>query len=193
MSHPQSILLMKTSSNKTALFSFFPAPIKNTIPVLKMTLADAYEYITGPTAVSRTHELRSKTDIKEARKFKSEKFDYCTFSGLFSKRSDQALVQHSGLLCLDFDHLKNLEEVRQQLLNDDYFETQLLFVSPSSNGLKWIIEIDISQTTHADYFRAVANYLKQTYNIDVDQSGKDVSRACFLPYDPDCYINPKNL
>lgn len=193
MSHPQSILLMKTSSNKTALFSFFPAPIKNTIPVLKMTLADAYEYITGPTAVSRTRELRSKTDIKEARKFKSEKFDYCTFSGIFSKRSDQALVQHSGLLCLDFDHLKNLEEVRQQLLNDDYFETQLLFVSPSGDGLKWIINIDISKTTHADYFRAVANYLKQTYNIDVDQSGKDVSRACFLPYDPDCYINPKNL
>ena len=193
MSHPQSISLMKTSSNKTALFSFFPAPIKNTIPVLKMTLADAYEYITGPTAVSRTRELRSKTDIKEARKFKSEKFDYCTFSGLFSKRSDQALVQHSGLLFLDFDHLKNLEKVRQQLLNDDYFETQLLFVSPSGDGLKWIIEIDISQTTHADYFRAVANYLKQTYNIDVDQSGKDVSRACFLPYDPDCYINPKNL
>ena len=193
MSHPQSISPMKTSSNKTALFSFFPAPIKNTIPVLKMTLADAYEYITGPTAVSRTRELRSKTDIKETRKFKSEKFDYCTFSGLFSKRSDQALVQHSGLLCLDFDHLKNLEEVRQQLLNDDYFETQLLFISPSGDGLKWIIEIDISQTTHTDYFRAVANYLKQTYNVDVDQSGKDVSRACFLPYDPDCYINPKNL
>ena len=193
MSHQQSISPMKTSSNKTALFSFFPAPIKNTIPVLKMTLADAYEYITGPTAVSRTRELRSKTNIKEARKFKSEKFDYCTFSGLFSKRSDQALVQHSGLLCLDFDHLKNLEEVRQQLLNDDYFETQLLFVSPSGDGLKWIIKIDISQTTHADYFRAVANYLKQTYNIDVDQSGKDICRACFLPYDPDCYINPKNL
>ena len=193
MYHQQSISPMKTSSNKTALFSFFPAPIKNTIPVLKMTLADAYEYITGPTAVSRTRELRSKTDIKEARKFKSEKFDYCTFSGLFSKRSDQALVQHSGLLCLDFDHLKNLEEVRQQLLNDDYFETQLLFVSPSGDGLKWIINIDISKTTHTDYFRAVANYLKQTYNIDVDQSGKDVSRACFLPYDPDCYINPKNL
>ncbi|MBO7529058.1 MAG: virulence protein E [Bacteroidales bacterium] len=184
---------METSSNKTALFSFFPAPIKNTIPVLKMTLADAYEYITGPTAVSRTRELRSKTDIKEARKFKSEKFDYCTFSGIFSKRSDQALVQHSGLLCLDFDHLKNLEEVRQWLLNDDYFETQLLFRSPSGDGLKWIINIDISQTTHADYFRAVANYLKQTYNIDVDQSGKDISRACFLPYDPDCFINPKNL
>ena len=184
---------MKTSSNKTALFSFFPAPIKNTIPVLKMTLADAYEYITGPTAVSRTHELRSKTDIKEARKFKSEKFDYCTFSGLFSKRSDQALVQHSGLLCLDFDHLTNLEEVRQWLLNDDYLETQLLFTSPSGNGLKWIVEIDLTKASHLDYFLGIQNYLKLTYNLEIDPSGKDICRACFLPHDPNCYINPNLL
>jgi hypothetical protein len=27
----------------------------------------------------------------------------------------------------------------------------------------------------------------------VDKSGKDVSRACFLPHDPEAYINPKNL
>ena len=161
--------------------------------MMDVTLIDVYDYIIGPTAVNRTRELRSITDIKEARKYKSRYFDYCTFSGTFDSRSEQALKQHSGLLCLDFDHLKNLEEVRQQLLNDDYFETQLLFVSPSGNGLKWIIEIDLSQTTHADYFRAVANYLKQTYNVDVDKSGKDISRACFLPYDPDCYINPKNL
>jgi hypothetical protein len=28
---------------------------------------------------------------------------------------------------------------------------------------------------------------------DPDKSGSDVSRACFLPYDPDCFINPKYL
>lgn len=154
---------------------------------------DAYNYIVGDDAKLTTATLRQITDAQQARDFKAANFDYCTFSGVFNKRSDKELKQHSGLLCLDFDHLKNLEEVRQQLLNDDYFETQLLFVSPSGNGLKWIIEIDLSQTTHADYFRAVANYLKQTYNVDVDKSGKDISRACFLPYDPDCYINPKNL
>ena len=196
MYHPQSILLMKTSSNNNIVrFSYFPAPIKNTIPSAKITLAEAHTYITGDKAKVFTEQLRiiKDKDPQMARIYKAAHFDYCTFSGIFSKRSDQALVRHSGFLCLDFDHLKNLEEVRQWLLNDDYFETQLLFRSPSGDGLKWIINIDISQTTHADYFRAVANYLKQTYNIDVDQSGKDVSRACFLPYDPDCYINPKNL
>ena len=96
-------------------------------------------------------------------------------------------------MCLDFDHLKNLDALRAQLLEDEYFETQLLFRSPSGDGLKWIINIDLSQTNHSNYFRAVANYLKQTYSVEVDQSGKDVSRACFLPHDPDCFINQNLL
>ena len=137
--------------------------------------------------------LRQIKDVRQARIFKAANFDYCTFSGTFRLRNDKALIEHSGLLCLDFDHLKNWDEIHSKLLSDDFFETQLLFRSPSGDGLKWIIKIDITATCHADYFRAVANYLKQTYNISVDQSGKDISRACFLPHDPNCYINPKNL
>ena len=63
-------------------------------------------------------------------------------------------------------------------------------MSPSSHGLKWVIPIAENRMTHADYFRRVAFYIKQTYGIEVDKSGKDLSRACFLPYDPDAYINP---
>jgi hypothetical protein len=102
-------------------------------------------------------------------------------------------VQHSGLLAVDFDHLPNLKEVRQALLADDYFETQLLFVSPSGDGLKWIIPIDTSQTPHAEYFAAVSYYILQTYSIEVDKSGRDISRACFLPHDPNAFIHPNNL
>ena len=161
--------------------------------MMDVTLVDVYDYIIGPTAVNRTRELRSITDIKEARKYKSRYFDYCTFSGTFDSRSEQALKQHSGLLCLDFDHLKNLEEVRQKLLDDDYLETQLLFISPSGNGLKWIVEIDLTKASHLDYFLGIQNYLKLEYGLEIDPSGKDICRACFLPHDPQCYINPKLL
>ena len=91
---------------------------------------------------------------------------------------------------MDFDHLPNLSEMKNRLLSDEYFDTQLLFVSPSSDGLKWIISIDTGAATHADYFAAIANYIKQTYQIEVDKSGRDISRACFLPHDPQAYINP---
>jgi len=172
------------------LFSFFSSPITNTKPNKNFTLLDAYHYIIGDTAKERTQKLRSFGDAKQSRMFKAANFDYCTFSGTFATRTDKALINHSGLLCIDFDHLQNLDSLRSQLLQDEYFDTQLLFRSPSGDGLKWVIEIDISQTPHADYFRAVANYLFQTYGVEADKSGKDVSRACFLPHDPNCFINP---
>ncbi|MCZ2128837.1 MAG: VirE protein, partial [Bacteroidia bacterium] len=165
------------------LFSFFSSPITNTKPSKNFTLLDAYHYIIGDTAKERTQKLRSFGDAKQSRMFKAANFDYCTFSGTFTSRTDKALINHSGLLCIDFDHLQNLDSLRSQLLQDEYFDTQLLFRSPSGDGLKWVIEIDISQTPHADYFRAVANYLFQTYGVEADKSGKDISRACFLPYD----------
>ncbi len=70
---------------------------------------------------------------------------------------------------------------------------QLLFTSPSGDGLKWIIPIDITTASHTDYFRAISNYVRQTYGIEADKSGKDISRACFLPHDSNAYLNPKYL
>ena len=79
---------------------------------------------------------------------------------------------------------QGVEELRNKLLSDEYFETEMLFTSPSGDGLKWIIPIDLEEVNHQEYFKAVANYIQSTYGLEVDQSGKDISRACFLPYDP---------
>ena len=65
--------------------------------------------------------------------------------------------------------------------------------SPSGDGLKWIIPIDLAEYTHGDYFQAVAAYILQRYSVQIDKSGRDVSRACFLPYDPNAFINPELL
>jgi len=171
-------------------FSFFKAPVRNTIPHKSISLLDAYKYIVGEYAKQRTEKLRAINDPKQARQFKANNFDYCTFSGMFQTRNDKALISHSGLLCLDFDHLQSVDLLRNQLLQDEYFDTQMLFVSPSGDGLKWIIEIDTRKASHSDFFAAVANYILQTYGIAVDNSGRDISRACFLPHDPNTYINP---
>jgi hypothetical protein len=174
-------------------FSFFKAPVRNTIPHKSISLLDAYNYIVGNYAKQRTEKLRNIKDPKQARQYKASTFDYCTFSGMFQTRNDKALISHSGLLCVDFDHLQSVDLFRSQLLQDEYFDTQLLFVSPSGDGLKWIISIDTKQTTHSNYFDAVANYILQTYGVAVDKSGRDISRACFLPHDPQAFINPNNL
>ncbi len=175
-----------------AYCSFFKAPIRNVFPTEKVRLHHVFERITSDKYKSITETFRAIKDPKEARKFKANQFDYVTFSGVFSKRNDESLTEHSSLLTIDFDHLDNLETLKEQLLQDEYFETELLFTSPSGQGLKWIIRIDISEVSHSEYFKAVANYIKEKYNIEVDQSGKDVSRACFLSYDPLAYLHKRH-
>lgn len=185
-------------------FSYFRCPVKNTQPNAEMTILDAYAAIKSNKYKMQTEKLRSilsPLPIMEGsgerllggRKYKAAHFDYVTFSGLFSKRTDAALIQHSGLITLDFDHVSNLQELRDILLRDRYFETELMFVSPSGDGLKWIISIDLKECNHQDWFKAIAAYLKATYQLEVDKSGKDISRACFLPHDPAVYINPVYL
>jgi len=194
-------------------FSFFRAPITNTKPHKAVSLLQIYNAIKGDYYKDRTQKLRAISSLPcgerqggAARQFKASNFDYCTFSGTFTTRNDKALIKHSGLLCLDFDHLQSVEKLRFQLLQDEYFETQLLFRSPSGNGLKWIISISPQSPSspksppsgdlggwgfsHGEYFAAVANYILQTYGVAVDKSGRDISRACFLPHDSEAFINP---
>jgi hypothetical protein len=174
-------------------FSYFKRPVSNIFPEKAVNLVEVYNLLRSGKFRKKTFELRSLDEKDKARNFKAVSFDYVTFSGTFSKRTDKELLEHSGLLTIDFDHIADLPALKRQLLEDEYFETELLFVSPSGDGLKWIIPIDISEVTHQDYFRAVSAYIQQTYQIEIDQSGKDISRACFLPYDPVAHINPKYL
>lgn len=171
-------------------FSFFRGPIHTMVPYAKVNLRNVYEVLTGGYYMYRTEYLRSLKDAKEARRYKASAFDFCTFSGVFNTRKSEGLIKHSGLLCLDFDHVEELEELKSRLLGDTMFETQLLFRSPSGDGLKWVIKIDKCNLSHSEYFSAVANYVKYTYGVEVDRSGRDVCRACFIPYDAEAYINP---
>ena len=182
---------VEPSNWAASLFSFFKAPISNTTPYKSVCLRQVYNAIKGDYYKERTQRLRAITVPRQARKFKAAHFDYCTFSGTFMVRNDQALIKHSGLLCIDFDHLNNVETLFKRLLQDEYFDTQLLFRSPSGDGLKWVIPIDILQAPHDIFFTAVANYIAKTHGIVVVKSGRDLSRACFLPHDPNAYLNPE--
>lgn len=175
------------------VFSYFNKPVTNTIPSRQVSLIEVYHLIKGNDFASCTSTLRNISEPKDARKYKAQNFDYVTFSGSFSKRNDANLQRHSGLLTIDFDHIEDIPSLKASLLSDHYFETELLFVSPSGDGLKWVIPIDLTQAKHQDYFKAVANYVSHTYQLEVDQSGKDISRACFLPHDTDIFINPKYI
>lgn len=183
-------------------FSFFTKPIESKQPAMEFSLADAYNYIRSGVSAQATARLRSLPSTQRPA-FKRSNFDFCTFSGLFQQRKAEKLIRHSYLVCFDFDHLSDVEAVALTLLNDPYFETMLLFRSPSGDGLKWVVSmeqnyayrerffpVETPASYHPLFFYAVQHYLHTTYSLDVDEKCKDVSRACFLPFDPNAYINP---
>ncbi|GAG95640.1 unnamed protein product, partial [marine sediment metagenome] len=70
---------------------------------------------------------------------------YFTWSGTFSKRHKEGLIQHSGLIVLDIDYkgneeiLKDLSGLKKCIAKDEF--TYAVFVSPSGNGLKVVMPI----------------------------------------------------
>lgn len=171
--------------------SFFKRPVSNTVPFKDITLIEVYSYLKSDYAKEQTERLRAITDMFQASRFKAENFDYVTFGGTFTTRRNTDIKFPSDLLCLDFDHVPNVPMYREMLLRDREFSTTLLFTSPSGNGIKWVIPIRTDTHLYEEVFRAVSNYIQSTYGLQPDQKCKDIARACFLPYDPEAYINPK--
>jgi hypothetical protein len=178
------------TSNKY-MMSFFRKPITNKQPLKTVSLFELFTMVHERYAIVETETLRTISDHNQARQYKGQHFDYVTPSGVFSYCSDASLVQHSGAICLDLDNLNDVEAMRQALLADEMFETLLLFRSPSGNGLKWFLPIDLSRCDHKTWFTAIRNYLMACYALtdkQVDPACRNVSRACYIGYDPDAYL-----
>jgi hypothetical protein len=106
------------------------------------------------------------------------------FSGKFSRRANEGVIKHSGLVAIDFDHLNGrLTEFRKRLISDKH--TYIVFVSPSGDGLKLIVKIPDSIETHKMSCDALSDYYKE----ETLDEFKDIARVCFESADPDIYYN----
>jgi len=109
------------------------------------------------------------------------------FSGKFTKRADSYLVEHSGLICLDFDgytKTKDMLEDKEMLCKNKYVYS--VFVSPSGNGLKVLVKIPADAENHINYFNSLEKYFNSQY---FDKTSKNVSRVCYESYDPLIHVN----
>ena len=110
-----------------------------------------------------------------------------TWSGRFSYRASDKLLQHSGRLCADLDELgPELPRVREQLQTSPHLWA--LFLSPTGNGLKAVFRVRADASLHAGSFRAVVQHVRELTGVQIDESGKDVARLCFMSWDPDVYV-----
>ena len=125
---------------------------------------------------------------KEIKELKKKTAPLVTISGSFAARKDDALRKHSNYIAIDIDNLDDAAATKDRISADSYIYAA--FISISGKGLCLIIKID--GTRHLDAFNGIAAYLYNEYQLIVDQSGKNVSRARFISYDPFLIQNSKS-
>ena len=145
--------------------------------------------------LNRIREGSSKDLVKKIRaeKDKTQRNTYkqglpaVCFSGKFTKRSDNSLEEHSGLICLDFDGYKSnrdLLQEKERLSKNKYIFS--VFISPSGKGLKALVKIPSEPENHKSYFLSLQSFFNSDY---FDKTSKNLSRVCYESYDPLIYIN----
>lgn len=140
----------------------------------------------GPVnAVRAAYKAGNK---KEAERLKGNLAGF-TPSGTFEggHRAGQ-LRSYNQLVGLDFDHVGDLSTLSAKFRTLP--TTLVMFVSPSGQGLKVFVQVDSPVTRHAVAYRYVAEAYEQAGGVASDPKCKDISRCCYVSYDPDAWYNP---
>jgi hypothetical protein len=161
--------------------SFFTT-ILNTSPKYTKDVSYFIDRIKSGASQKIVEEIRKSLNKEERNALKKQLPVIC-FNGQFINRSKIGLKKPSGLMILDFDDLDNAEEFKANIIKDKHVFSA--FYSPSG-GVKALYRIiDVSDDSQ---FKHVFEQVKERYPL-LDDSGKDISRACFESYDPDIYVN----
>jgi len=133
--------------------------------------------------VKRIRQEKNKSERNQIKKL----LPAICFSGTFKKRLDDALEEHSGLICLDFDGYEKQKELLQDketISKNKYVFS--VFISPSGNGLKVLVKIPPDVDNHSNYFNSLEKHFNSPY---FDKTSKNISRVCYESYDPLIHVN----
>ncbi len=145
----------------------------------------------GITEVEKTVRLISQEqDHHKRNSLKVMALPVFTPCGTFSVREDASLIQMSSVICLDLDDVKNPQGVINDLRKCPF--VLAIFTSPSLTGLKVLILHDLKDPSrNRDLYIHLGNMLSLTGRNDLtfDTSCTNISRACFMSYSKDMYLN----
>lgn len=135
-------------------------------------------------------QIRNEPDL-EKRKILKKRVPAIAPSGIFSKRENEALLNHSGLLAFDIDrdsnpslNAKTAASLRDKLAR--FAHVLYCSLSVSGTGVWGVVAIEKPEY-HTEHFNALeADFAG--WGLVIDKGCKDVSRLRFLSFDPDVII-----
>ncbi len=172
---------MKELSAKVSLYP----NIKTVFDGKKISISEILMRIKNGDYREEIDRLRGMVmDSEEQKKYKRT-LPYFTPAGIFEVRNDDGLIEHSGILILDFDHLNEAVEKKSAVVKDPH--VLFTFISCRGNGLAVGIRVDGNY--HSESFDAAKLYFDSTYQLEADIHCRNVSRPRIVSYDPDLFYN----
>ena len=145
--------------------------------------------------IGNIRRLLTNNNIQSYRAKKKQLPAYI-FSGIaFGNRYKFDISGYTSLIVVDIDKLENIELVKSQLKSDCHVIS--VWMSPSGNGLKALFYVEYASPIKEEdiwvlhehcAFPQIENYLLTKYSIQVDQTGADITRLCFVSSDSDIHL-----
>lgn len=171
------------------IFKGFNNPVENKSLIVLTKEIKEGKY---KSEVEKVTALASQGNKEEADKLKRQLLAFTPSATFEGGRKLEFLKQYSQFIILDLDKLSHddLLTAFEKAAAIPY--TFSCFRSPSGNGLKILIEVTSTQEHHEQAYKQVADYYEHQISLSIDRSGKDITRLCFVSYDPDTYRNISN-
>jgi predicted P-loop ATPase len=163
------------------LVSFYPN-ITSVVPTENEQLDNIIGGIKSGYYQAVVDRVRNEKDKEKKDELKKRSPNF-TVSGIFNKRTEQGLLEHSDFIAIDIDDVEEIDTVFKLLCNDVY--TYSCFKSISDTGLCVIIKIDGDK--HRESFDSLKAYFYNKYGIIIDPSCGNISRTRFVSYDKNLY------
>jgi len=140
----------------------------------------------------QVEKLRKLVVEGKRKDYDKQKKALCAFtpSGTFSSGRKQDLMKsYSNTIILDIDKLDQatLKFAKEKVLNEKY--TFAMFESPSGKGLKILVRVITGKKYHLAAYNQVRGHYESILGLSIDRSGKDITRLCFVSYDPDAFLD----
>jgi hypothetical protein len=162
---------------------------------------EVVEHKTIPTILEEIKTGKYKPGIIYLRKSLAEKKEEAynkakkslpafTPSGKFvGGRKLEFLAEYSNCIILDIDKLSKEQLQNAKMIAAQSEFTYACFISPSGNGLKILVKINSDKANHKEAFLLVQAHYESILKLEIDKSGKDVTRLCFYSWDENLYLN----
>ena len=143
-------------------------------------------------AIDRIKTGKNKSiidDVRNGDKKRKNDLPVVLFSGKFNRRADIDLAEHNGLIVCDFDHV-DVDLAKESLRKDEFVFA--CWASPSGDGVKALVEIEKGEK-HKEHFASLIEHFRTNHELELDPSGRNLSRACYESFDPDICVNKDSV